>query len=116
VPLRYGKETVGALKVYSDQAGAFQTQAEALLVNLSFAVTALLMHVQTSETPRRMSDELDHALRGRDLIGIAKGILMERHAMTEPEAHRHLLLESTRTQLPLQQIAEAVATRTEDRL
>jgi len=116
VPLLYGKEAVGALKVYSDQPAAFQAQAEALLVNLSSAVTALLMHVQTSETPRRMSDELDSALRGRDLIGMAKGILMERHAMTEPEAHRHLLLESARTKLPLQQIAAAIASRTENRL
>ncbi|WP_336714841.1 GAF and ANTAR domain-containing protein [Arthrobacter sp. USHLN218] len=108
VPLVHGREHIGALKVYSERPGAFSSATEELLVRLSSAITALLMHIQTSYTPRRMGDELHQALRGRDMISMAKGILMERHGLDEEQAHRRLLQLSARSGQPLQHAAESV--------
>ncbi|NKX50647.1 GAF and ANTAR domain-containing protein [Arthrobacter deserti] len=115
-PLLHGKGSVGAVMVYSERAEAFSAADEALLVRLSSAITALLMHVQTSDTPLRMRNELHLALRGRDMVGVAKGMLMERNAMTEPEAHRYLLQVSASLQQPLQRVAEAFINRMDHEL
>jgi len=107
-PLLHGRKSVGAVKVYSEQAEAFSAETGSLLMRLSPAITALLMHVQTSETPRRMGDELQQALRGRDLVSMAKGVLMNRRAMAEDQAHAYLLELAARSRQPLQQVAESI--------
>jgi AmiR/NasT family two-component response regulator len=50
------------------------------------------------------------ALESRDVIGQAKGILMERHKITAEEAFTLLRRASQRRNIKLAEIAEAVAT------
>lgn len=97
VPLLHGKATIGALKVYSDAPGVFTDTDQELLVRLSSAAAALLGHIQTSETPARINQELAETIRLRDTIQLAKGILMGRQALSEDAAHAWLL-RTARTQ------------------
>jgi GAF domain-containing protein len=92
VPLLVGRRgSLGAMKVYSAQPEAFDAATEALLVRFAASAAALLGHVQTSETPRRIQAELAAALRSRDLVGMARGILMSRYRLSEEEAFLRLI-------------------------
>jgi GAF domain-containing protein len=92
VPLLRGRRgSLGALKVYSAKPAAFHAGTEALLVRFAASAAALLGHVQTTETPRRIQADLAAALRSRDLVGMARGILMSRYRLSEEEAFLRLI-------------------------
>ena len=86
VPLLRGSDPLGAMKVYSTTAKAFDDADRARLTSLAVAAAALLGHAQASDAATRISRELRESLRSRDLVGIAKGILMQREQLTEAEA------------------------------
>jgi GAF domain-containing protein len=78
VPLWIDERGLGALSLYADQPAAFNDLHERVTVLLAtFAALAL------AEAQR--ADQMHDALSNRDVIGQAKGILMERHGVT-PEA------------------------------
>ncbi|WP_162149416.1 GAF domain-containing protein [Arthrobacter sp. Br18] len=58
VPLLRRQERLGAMKVYSADPSAFDDAAEALLLRLAAPAAALLGHVQTTETPQQITNEL----------------------------------------------------------
>ena len=89
--LRPRKGALGAMKVYSTEPAAFDAGTEALLIRFAASAAALLGHVQTTETPKRIQAELAAALRSRDLIGMARGILMSRYRLSEEEAFLRLI-------------------------
>jgi GAF domain-containing protein len=79
VPLWIDERGLGALSLYADQAAAFSDLHERVTTLLAtFAALAL------AEAQR--ADQLHDALTNRDVIGQAKGILMERHAITADAA------------------------------
>jgi GAF domain-containing protein len=79
VPLWIDERGLGALSLYCDQAAAFGELHERVTVLLAtFAALAL------AEAQR--ADQLHDALGNRDVIGQAKGILMERHGLTAAAA------------------------------
>lgn len=86
VPLIRGNTSIGAMKVYSSSPDAFTAEDQRLLTNLAKSAAALLGHVQSSDTPQRISDAVKESLATRDTIGIARGILMERHDLDRDEA------------------------------
>ena len=51
-------------------------------------------------------DQLKHGLEGRDVIGQAKGILMERHGLTADQAFRRLVELSQHSNAKLADVAE----------
>lgn len=91
VPLIQGQTTIGAMKVYSTEAHAFDETTERALTRFAVSAAALLGHVQTTETPRRIQTELATALQMRDRIGMAKGILMAQRGIDDREALRVLV-------------------------
>ncbi|MUK01674.1 GAF domain-containing protein [Vibrio cholerae] len=105
VPLLHGRGSIGAMKVYSTVPSAFDDTDRGRLTSLSVAASALLGHVQTSETSTRISSELRESLRSRDLVGIAKGILMQRENLTEAEALTFLTVRARSTGVPFRVIA-----------
>jgi GAF domain-containing protein len=107
-PLVAGDRTLGALKVYGAEAGAF-TVRDAQVLSLSAAQAALLVaHVTARERARRASDELRQAMAARDVVSTAKGVLMGRHGIGEETALAMLLSRSGGEGGTLRQAARAV--------
>jgi GAF domain-containing protein len=93
--------TLGALNLLSSQPAAFGD--ESLAVGALFAALAAvaLNAAQTEEG-------LQLALKGRDVIGQAKGMLMERHGISEEDAFQRLASASQQLNVRLKAVAESV--------
>jgi hypothetical protein len=100
--LYVAQDSLGALNLYSDQAEAFNDESEN--VGLLFAA-----HAAVAMAGARNHDYLTRALSMRDLIGHAKGILMERHRLTADQAFALLVRASQRTNTKLTDIAPNLA-------
>lgn len=90
-PLVAGNITVGALKVYSSSVGAYEEQSEHVLRMFAAQAAILVVNVQSVQAARELSEDLKGAMRGRDIISIAKGILMSREQVTEEDAFAMLV-------------------------
>jgi GAF domain-containing protein len=98
VPLWIDERGLGALSLYADQPAAFSDPHERVAVLLAtFAALAL------AEAQR--ADQLHDALGNRDVIGQAKGILMERHRVSADAAFSVLSRVSQAQNLKLAEIA-----------
>jgi GAF domain-containing protein len=98
VPLWIDERGLGALSLYADRAAAFGEPHERVAVLLAtFAALAL------AEAQR--ADQMQAALGNRDVIGQAKGILMERHRVTADAAFGVLSRVSQAENLKLAEIA-----------
>jgi hypothetical protein len=93
-----GREDMGALNLYSDRAGAFTDESEYIgLLLASHAAVAMADALEVHH--------LAGAVSNRDLIGQAKGILMERHRLTADQAFALLVRASQHTNAKLSEIA-----------
>ena len=95
-------DSMGALDVYGDRPGAFDDDAE----NLGLLLAS---HAAVALAGSRRSDRLRAALDTRDVIGQAKGILMERHKIGAVEAFDLLVVASKRTGRRLHDVADTLA-------
>jgi GAF domain-containing protein len=86
-----GDRSLGAIKVYADESWAFDERDEQLLALFAAQAAMLVAHLQTSNRAGRLSDGLRQAIHSRDVISMAKGILMGRHAIDEDAAFGMLL-------------------------
>jgi GAF domain-containing protein len=102
VPLWVDERGLGALSLYSGQAAAFNDLHERVTVLLAaFAALAI------AEAQR--ADQMHDALANRDVIGQAKGILMERHGLAADTAFGVLARVSQAENLKLAEIARRLA-------
>ena len=98
-------DNLGALNLLSRQPDAFDEESEQ--VGLLFA-----SHAAVAFADARKTDHLSTAVASRDLIGQAKGMLMERYAITETQAFRVLIRISQDNHRKLREVAEElVSTR-----
>ena len=107
-PLVAGNDTLGAIKVYADQPRAFDDRSQQLLVLFSAQASLLVANMQTAERARRLSDGMRQAVRSRDLVGMAKGVLMGRHGIDEDASLRMLMGHSQQRGVPLVEAARTV--------
>lgn len=91
VPLVHDDTALGAIKVYSSSAGAFDKDTIRLLGLFEGPASALLAHVQSTDLPARLSESLQSALTTRDTINVAKGVLMAEHAVDTDAAMTRLI-------------------------
>lgn len=91
VPLKSSAESFGAVKVYAAAPQAFTDRSRAILELLAQQAAVLLEHATSAEHARKLSDDLRASLHSRDAIAMAKGIVMERHHVSEDDAVRHLM-------------------------
>ncbi|MHA7145380.1 GAF domain-containing protein [Arthrobacter sp. TmT3-37] len=91
VPLLNTPAGLGAMKVYSSTVDAFTDEDRRLLTNLARSAAALLGHIQASDTPQRISNDVKASLAERDTIGVARGILIERLDLDRQAAMNHLI-------------------------
>ncbi len=71
-----------------------------------------MANVQAVDKAERLSEELKEALRSRDVIGAAKGILMARSEVDEETAFAMLVSASQRENRKLREVAEALVQST----
>lgn len=112
VPLIHAGRTIGAMKAYSPDLRGLTHETESSLRRFVVPAAALLATARTPEAPARLSAELRDALGRRDSIGMAKGILMERHGIGAEDALARML-DTCRTQrVTLRQTAESIISGT----
>ncbi|HVV14085.1 GAF and ANTAR domain-containing protein [Amycolatopsis sp.] len=90
---------LGALNLYSTEFDAFDEEAE----NIS---TLFAAHAAIALAGSRRQEQLRNALATRDTISMAKGILMERHRITDEQAFGLLVRTSQRSNRKLHDIAQ----------
>lgn len=100
-----GDTAVGTIKIYSQRAGAYDDASEHLLRMFAAQAATLVAHARTAEDARRLSEELRAAVRSRDLVATARGILMEREHLNEPDALALLVALARREHRDLQEVA-----------
>ncbi len=96
-------DTLGALNLYAKGTGAFTDESEH--VGLLVAAHAAVAFAEAQKT-----EQLQDALTTRDLIGQAKGILMERHKITAQQAFVVLTRASQKSNLKLRDVAIGLVT------
>lgn len=102
VPMEMDGRTIGTLAVFSQQVNAFGDNAVAGTALYAEQGAVALNSAQNQS-------ELSEAVQRRDVIGRAKGILMERHRLTDEQAFEVLVQASQNTNVPLRDIAKALA-------
>ncbi|MGY1827263.1 MULTISPECIES: GAF domain-containing protein [unclassified Blastococcus] len=107
-PLVAGNTGLGAIKVYADRPGVFDRRSEHLLTLFSAQAAFLVANVQSHDRARRLSEGMRQAVRDRDLVSMAKGVLMGRHAVEEDAALRMLVARSRDRGVVLADAARAV--------
>ena len=91
-------ETLGALNVYSERPGAFTPESRTL--GLIFAA-----HSSVAWNAARRDEQFRRALSSRDIIGQAKGMIMERYSVDAVQAFDLLRKLSQDSNVPLIKIA-----------
>jgi hypothetical protein len=104
--LELNEPTYGALNLYSRNADAYDDKS--LLAGAVFASYAafILSQAQAADAATTREEQLQEALLSRDVIGQAKGILMEREGATSEEAFDTLVRVSQHLNIKLREIAQ----------
>lgn len=92
-------DNLGALNLYAAQPGAFDDESEH--VGLMFAA-----HASVAYAAARQQSQMQASVETRDLIGTAKGILMERFSLTPDRAFALLVRASQDGNTKLRDVAE----------
>jgi transcriptional regulator with GAF, ATPase, and Fis domain len=96
-------DNLGALNIYATRRNAFTEHDESVAMLLA-------IHAAIAMRGHKVESNLRVALGSRDVIGQAKGILMERYKIGEAEAFHLLVIASQKTHRKLRVVAETLAT------
>lgn len=96
-------DNLGALNVYADKPDAFDDEDESVGVLLA-------SHAAIAVSDKRVEGNLRRALESRDVIGQAKGILMERFKISADQAFEMLVAVSQHRHVKLRDLAFELAT------
>ncbi len=111
-PLVAGDTSVGALNIYSRVAGAFREQDQRLAAMFASEASTVLTDAGLETTDEQLTLGLTDALRSREVIAQAQGILMKRDGLDADAAHAFLRDFSRTTNRPIRQLAEEMITFT----
>lgn len=104
-PLHAGGESLGAMKVYSDQPGAFDEPDQQMLERFAAQAAIALANMKSLDSARELSEGLKDALLTRDVVATAKGVLMARDGVDAQTAFSMLVSLSQRDNVPLRDVA-----------
>jgi len=107
-PLVAGDACLGAMKVYADQAGVYDARSERLLTLFAAQVAVMVSNMQTYEASRRSSELLKTALRDRDLVSQAKGVIIGARGVNEDAAFALLVSTGRRLNRSVRDIARDI--------
>ncbi len=111
-PLLVRTRAVGALNIYARMPGAFPPAAQEVAARFAFETATILNEEETSVAEDHLSVRFLGALRAREVIAQAQGVLMERDGLAEDDAYRALRLLSLENGRPLQERAEVIVDST----
>jgi GAF domain-containing protein len=107
VPLRVDHHTVGALNLYS-LGGRFEARDEAMSQAFAQHAAVTLANAEAYQHAQDLVENLRAALESRDIIGQAKGIIMERERCTADAAFEVLRSVSQQRNIKLRELAQLV--------
>jgi GAF domain-containing protein len=107
-PMVAGDVCLGALKVYAEEPGTFDAAGEQRLALFAAQSAIFVANLQTRDRAERLSGAMRQAIRGRDSISMAKGLLMGRNAVDEDTAFRVLLTRAERDGTTVARTAQAL--------
>ena len=79
---------------------------------LAAQASDLLVSAAVDTSVEELSRKLQDALRGRDVIAQARGVLMERHGVSADAAYTQLRRSSRQSNTPLRHLAEDILAST----
>lgn len=97
----FASDTLGSLNLYSRQRDAFDDQAVAV-------ASLFAAHAAVALASARREEELERKAAGRDVIGMAKGMIMARQNVSDDEAFDVLNRASQRMNVKLRELAARV--------
>ena len=114
-PLLTHARPVGALNIYSRRERAFAGPELELSTLFAGEASNLLVSAALDVSVEDLSRQLQDALRGRDSISQARGVLMERHHLSADAAYTRLRSSSQKTNRPIRRLAEEIMDSTQPR-
>jgi hypothetical protein len=107
-PLKAFDQPVGALNIYSRTASTFDVTAQETAAVFAQKASAILSDARVGVSDSQMAIRFQDALRSREIISLAKGVIMEREGVDEDGAFSALLRLSLHQGTPLRGRAEAI--------
>ena len=111
-PLLVRDRPAGALNIYSRSETAFAAKDQELASVFATEASIILTDAGVDVTDDQRSSQLGEALRTRQIIAQAQGVIMEREAISEDNAYSLLRNFSRRSGRPLRERAEDVVAST----
>lgn len=108
LPLPIEKSPVGSLNFYAQEPEAFVGVIRDEAKRLAHEASLLLTRVHVAFGPDVVTEQLQEAVETRDVIGTAKGILMEREGVSIEEAFQMLVRVSQTRNVKLREIARQI--------
>jgi two-component system, response regulator PdtaR len=111
VPLVSGGDVIGVINVHHRDKHNHTGEEISLLTFIGEQMGGAISKSALSETNARLMEEtleMKRQLETRKLVERAKGILQQRHSLTEEEAYLRLRNESRRLRRPMKDLAEAI--------
>jgi GAF domain-containing protein len=115
VPLTARGESLGALNLYAVTPNAFTEDHERVVVAFADQASIALANAQVYWDARQLGENLNEAIKTRETISQAVGILMATGGRTPDDAFQVLSSASQRENRKVRDIAEEIVTRTVER-
>jgi len=107
-PLLSARRPLGALNIYSRTVAAFASEEQALASTFATEASAILQDAGAGATDDEVSERLGEALRARQVIAQAQGVVMERAGISSDDAFTVLRSYAEAAGRPLRQQAEDI--------
>lgn len=105
-PLKALEEPVGALNIYSRTAGTFDVKAQETAAVFAQRTSVILGRARVGVSEAQMAIRFQEALQRREIISLAKGVIMEREGIDHDAAFAALLRLALYSGTPLRRRAE----------
>jgi ANTAR domain/GAF domain len=105
-PLNAFDQPVGALNIYSRTASTFDVKAQETAAVFAQKASVILSDARAGVSDSQMGFRFQEALRSREIISLAMGVIMEREGMDEEQAFAALLRLSLYSGVALRRRAE----------
>jgi anti-anti-sigma factor len=111
-PLLVQERPVGALNIYARTPRSFSNRDQELAAAFAAQTSMILSEADTHMTEDHLATRFQGALRAREVIAQAQGVLMERDGLTDLDAYGALRRFSLSNGRPLQERAEQIVSST----